>query len=209
MNLVCFSNNTAGGLVCDLLNGNSVEMLGYKTTNQEHSAFKILDTPRIQRTFYLAAWNHKLAQFADSDKWLGTHFHPSVIPNLSAFNKVIAITTESRESKLFRWLRYYHGWFKNNTPNWRETDDLDTIDKIRELAKDVFEPFEPHPQCKNIEFKDIVNGNFIKAENLDLLQFAVWQEANPWLYDTNITWAVKRFNEAEWEITHQQPYKYL
>lgn len=209
MNLVCFSNNTAGGLLCDLLNGNSVEMLGYKTTNQEHSAFKILDTPRVQRILYPAAWKYTVSQFIDSDKWFGTHFHPSVIPNLSEFDRVIAITTESRNSKLFRWLRYYHGWFKNSIPDWQENNDLDSIDKIRELAKDVFETFETHPQCENIEFEDIVNGSYIKSADLDWLQFSVWQQANPWLYTSEETWAVKRFCEAEWELEHNQPYRYI
>jgi len=209
MNLVCFSNNTAGGLLCDLLNGNPISMSGYKTTNQEHSNLKILDTSTVQRTFYPNAWNHRIEKFKGTDKWIGTHYHPSVIPDLNVFSKVIAITTETRASKLYRWLRYYHGWFKNNNPSWIETNTLEAIDQIRELAKDVFDTFESNSHCENIEFADIVNGNYIESAGLDYSQFMQWQQSNPWLYTGEETWAVKRFCEAEWELEHKQPYQYL
>lgn len=209
MNLVCFSNNTAGGLLCDLLNGNKIEMQGYKTTNQEHSKFKVLDTPSVQRTLNVVSWNFRIEQHKNSNSWFGTHCHPSAIPDLSVFNRVIAITTETRESKLYRWLRYYHGWFKSYEPNWQETDELESIDKVRELAKDVFEAFESHPGCENLEFSDIVNGNYVRDNALDVDQFLIWKQANPWLYTDDETWAVKRFNEAEWELTNNLPYRYV
>lgn len=50
MNLVCFSNNTAGGLVCDLLNNKQSMSDGYKIRSKEHNTFKIDDTPSIQLT---------------------------------------------------------------------------------------------------------------------------------------------------------------
>jgi hypothetical protein len=209
MNLVCFSSNTGGGLICDLLNNNPICMSGYKTTNQEHSGLKILDTPTVQRTLHLNAWNYRVEQFKNTDKWFGTHYHPSIIPDLSLFDTVIAITTETRDSKLYRWLRYYHGWFKSHNPEWQESDSLDAIDRVRELSKDVFETFESHPGCVNIEFADIVNGSYIDSANLDRSQFSLWQQANPWLYTSEETWAVKRFCEAEWELEHKQPYRYL
>lgn len=209
MNLVCFSNNTAGGLVCDLLNGYPVKMDGYKTTGVDHSVFKVLDSPTVQRKMHIGAWNHRVKEFSDYTKWMGTHYHPSAIPNLNEFTRVIAITTLTRNSKLYRWLRYYHGWFKNNNPTWGETDDLEDIDKIRELAKNVFDAFEPHPGCENVEFEDIVNGNFVTANQLDIDQFYVWRNHNPWLYQPGDSWAEKRFNEAEWEIKNHTPYQYI
>lgn len=209
MNLVCFSNNTAGGLVCDLFNGDSVKMDGYKTTGVDHSVFKVLDSPTVQRKMHIGAWNHRVKEFGNSNKWMGTHYHPSAIPNLDEFTRVIAITTLTRNSKLYRWLRYYHGWFKNNNPTWEETDDLVSIDKIRELAKNVFDTFEAHPGCENVEFEDIVNGNFVTENNLDIDQFYVWKNHNPWLYQLDNLWAEKRFNEAEWEIENHTSYQYV
>ena len=209
MNLVCFSNNTAGGLVCDLFTGDAVKMDGYKTTGIDHSLFKVLDSPTVQRKMHPVAWEHKVKEFSNSDRWMGTHYHPSIIPNLGNFDKVIAITTTTRTSKLYRWLRYYHGWFKNHNLTWEENDNLLNIDKIRELAKNVFDTFEPHPACENVEFEDIVNGNFIVKNNLNIDHFIIWKTANPWLYSTEETWAVKRFNEAEWELENKKPYKYI
>ena len=56
MNLVCFANNTGGGLVCDLLN-NKFNINSYKTANIEHSKFKIGDTPTVQFLFDIDQWN--------------------------------------------------------------------------------------------------------------------------------------------------------
>jgi hypothetical protein len=209
MNLVCFSNNTAGGLLCNLLNNVPLIMNGYKTTNQEHSQFKISDTPTIQRHIDPYQWQARISQVHHLDKWFGTHCHPSAIPDLRAFDRVIAITTETRSSKLYRWLRYYHGWFKQATPDWQETESLESIDKIRELAKNVFDSFESHTQCENIEFEDIVNGRFVEAAHLNQLQFDIWQHNNEYLYSSSNTWAIKRFEEAEWELANNAKYRYV
>ena len=209
MNLVCFSNNTAGGLVCDLLNNEPINMVGYKTTNRAHSQFKISDTPSVQRQIDPDKWQERIAQVYGSSKWFGTHGHPSAIPDLEVFDRVIAITTETRNSKLYRWLRYYHGWFKNEYPLWQETESLGSIDKIRELAKNVFDTFEQHPRCENVEFEDIVSGKFIKDQVLDQLQFTNWQQHNVYLYSAASMWAIKRFEEAEWEIINNAEYRYV
>lgn len=211
MNLVCFSNNTGGGILCDLLNNKTPSMDGYKCTGAEHSLLKITDSPTISRTVDEPSWNRRLTQLlsrTNQNRWIGTHYHPSAI-SLEPFETVIAITTESRESKLYRWLRYYNGWFKIAESNWQETSNLDQIDKVRCLAKNVFETFESHPQCTNVEFADIVSGEFIYKNNLNKEHFAVWQQHNPWLYSDINTWAVDRFNEAEYEIINQTSFKYL
>jgi hypothetical protein len=207
MNLVCFANNTGGGLVCDLLN-NKFNINSYKTANIEHSKFKIGDTPTVQFLFDIDQWNRIVDNNREFDSWGGTHIHPSVIPDLSIFNRVIAITTHSRNSKLYRFLRYYHGWFCTEHPNWTEDNSLATIDKIRELAKNVFVEFVEHPDCENIEFEHIVNGNFVTNNNLNIEYFTKWKLSNPWLYNIP-EWSAKRFNEAEWELTHKKPYRYV
>jgi hypothetical protein len=209
MKLVCFSNNTAGGLVCDLLNHQQSLFDGYKVDNAEHSLFKLGDTPTVQWHLNHTAWAQLVNKHKNQDKWMGTHAHPTAIPDLSVFQSVIAITTTTRLSKLYRWLRYYHGWFLSETPDWKETGELHQIDKIRELSKNVFEEFTPHPGCINVEFEDIVSGAFVEDNHLNRDHFSAWQSANPWLYCTKKSWAECRFDEAEWELQNNSHYKYI
>jgi len=219
MKLICFSHNTGGGLLCNLFNNYLVfdeedpidyPITPYRVTSWQHREFKLGDDPTVQRIVDIDKWNQKIDKWKDSNNWFSTHAHPSVIPNLSIFDEVIAITTITRDSKLYRWLRHYYGWFKYVEPNWIENNDINNIDKIRCLAYNVFEPFSPYLGCKNIEFEDIVSGKFIQDNNLDLDYFNSWKARNPWLYpiDEN-SWAVKRFNEAEYELLNKVPYKYI
>ena len=208
MNLVCFPNNTAGGLVCDLLN-NTQNLHDSKTTGAEHNAFKFDDdTATVQTQVDVSQWNRRVEQLAHTDLWYATHLHPSCIPDPTVFNNIIAITTTARSSKLHRWLRYYNVWFKNAHPTWTEDDSLGKIDKIRELAKNVFVEFAPCNGCENIEFSDIVSGQFVQNRGLNADYMHRWLTANPWLTDTD-SWATQRFNEAEWELQNHLPYRYL
>jgi hypothetical protein len=209
MKLVCFSNNTAGGLVCDLLNNHTSSMVGYRTDGLYHNAFKIGDVPGVQWTVNPSDWTKAVSRNREMDHWLGTHLHPSGVPDLSIFTDVIAITTCQRQSKIYRWLRYYYGWFQSEHPEWVESDDLADIDKIRELAKNVFEEFTPYHGCTNVEFADIVNGNFTSSQNLDNDHFQNWRNANSFLDYYSDSWAYQRFCEAEWELSNQMPYKYI
>lgn len=209
MKLICFSNNTAGGLLCDLLNNRTSDFNGYSVSSPEHSVFKVGDTPSIQNSIDLVEWNNLVKNYHE-DIWSGTHAHPSCIPDLSIFYKVIVITTETRDSKIYRWLRYYHGWFKTACPDWVESDELEKIDKIRCLAKNVLDSFVSHPVCANIEFADIVSGKYINENKLNVDYFNAWKERNPWLYtETDESWAVKRFIEAEYELANKIPYRYI
>ena len=210
MNLVCFSNNTAGGLICDLLNNVALTHKGYHTTGFAHSMFKIGDTPNIQTTVDIDEWNRRIQLFKSVTFWIGTHCHPIGIPDLSVFEKIICITTVTRQSKLLRWLRYFHGWYKKFNPNFVENDLLPTIDEVRELCKNVFITYEPHTACLNVEFESIVDGSFIKQHNLNQSEFKKWQVQNDFLYQySDHDWAVKRFNEAEYEILNKTPFRYF
>jgi hypothetical protein len=209
MKLVCFSNNTAGGLVCDLLNHRRSNMDSYRTTGSAHSAFKIGDRPDIQWSVDTESWNRQISRVQDLELWMGTHLHPSGIPDPVEFQQIVVITTESRRSRLYRWLRYYHGWFCHHDPDWSESDDLAAIDRIRELAKNVLEPYTPYPGCWNVEFEHIVSGQFVAENNLDDEYYQQWRKANAFLYAPVDSWAVQRFNEAEWEILNQKPYRYI
>lgn len=210
MKLVCFCNNTAGGLVCDLLNGKDSLVTGYKTNGPEHSYLKLGDTSTVQYTVDNSHWDELVNKHKGTNAWVGTHCHPNGIPNIDSFDKILIITTESRESKLYRWLRYYYGWFCHTYPDWYETDELERIDKVRELAKNVFPPFVSFPGGLNVEFADVVAGKFVSDHGLNKEVFSSWKERNPWLTDhVTYKWGVDRFNEAEWELLHQKPFKYV
>lgn len=212
MKLVCFSNNTAGGLVCDLLNNKLPIMIDYKTDSVQHKVFKIDDSPTIITEISdknLLVWNELVKKKKNLNLWYGTHYHPSCI-KLEDFKSVICITTLTEKSKIYRWLRYYHGWFKSEYSNWIEDETIEKIDKIRELSKNVFVEFKPHPNCKNIEFEDIVNGKFVMENNLNQTYFELWKENNQWLYEENLeqSWCVQRFFEAKWELETNQSFRY-
>jgi hypothetical protein len=209
MKLVCFSNNTGGGLVCDLLNKHSSRSSGYKLDSIWHNALKIGDSASIQWSVDRAAWLEKCQRYRHLDKWLGTHVHPSAIPNLDEFSQIVVIATETRTSRLYRWLRYYRGWFCDTFPDWHESDDLASKDRIRELAKNTIQPYPSYHGCWNIEFADVVNGKFVGDNQLNYEYFGHWLQANSFLTDGSSTWASQRFAEAEWELHHKTPFKYI
>ena len=210
MNLICFSNNTAGGLLCDLLNGNRVQLEDYKTIGHAHSLMKIGDSPDIQTSIDHNEWNKRIGLYKNYTFWAGTHCHPIGIPDLSVFDQIICITTEHRQSKLLRWLRYFQGWYKHTHPDFQENDSLETIDKIRELCKNVMISYNAHPTCINVEFYKIVNGDFVRELGLNEKEFKKWQDKNHFLYTHSVNdWAVKRFNEAEYEVVNQTSFRYF
>ena len=182
MNLICFANFTAGGLLCDLLNNTTSKINGINLkTNLAHSFLKINDNGRVCRTFNKDFWDKRLngnkilllvTETLNKDLssfYVGTHSHPSCIPSeyLNKFNKVISITTETQESKFFRYVRMCHG-LKDTVPEHN--------------VYNVIESFESSANCINIEFKDIVNGKYILENNLNYEYYKIWREANPFLY---------------------------
>lgn len=211
MKLVCFSNNTAGGLVCNLLNKQKIIFNGYKTKNQEHNLLKFEDTPTICNSIDdKKLWYDITNKYKVTDLWYGTHVHPSGIPNINDYEEILTITTQTEKSKLYRWLRYYYGWYYTETVNWREDDTLEKIDKIRELSKNVFVEFKPYNNLNYVEFEEIVNGNFVKNNGLDQVEFANWKSANNFLYDSCLNnWGTKRFYEAQYELRTNKPFKYI
>jgi len=186
MNLVCFPNFTAGGLVCDLLNNTVNQFEGITLQNNlAHHLLKSGDNGKVFRTFDSAFWDKEIELFKKekhpyseeaigrdlSNFYVGTHCHPSCIPDnyFSQFNKVISITTERTESKLFRYIRMCYGLKQQyNLPEHN--------------ARLVVESFEQDSRCSNIEFNDIVNGKFVTDYNLNLIHFEQWKNLNNFLY---------------------------
>lgn len=211
MKLICFPNNTAGGLICNLFNKKQPIFVGYKTVNNEHNIFKFEDTPTICNNITdKQLWFEVTKKYKDTNVWYGTHVHPIAIPNLQDFDDVLLITTQTEKSKLYRWLRYYYGWFYSSMPNWVEDNSLEKIDKIRELCKNVFVGFSPFDAYKFVEFEDIVSGKFIKENNLNSDQYHTWCENNKFLYtSSDTTWATQRFYEAKFELETGKSFAYV
>lgn len=179
MKLICFPNFAAGGLVCELLNPIDTEDLTDGITfkkNIHHNLMKIGDNGKVFRDFDEAAWHKCLTRLRGIPKlakmWTGTHCHPTAIPEkyFKEFEQVIAITTETRLSKYYRFLRYCHDHVigKEFPP--------------KTIAHFVIESFESDPRCINVEFEHIVDGSWVKEMNLDYDKYLLWREINSFLY---------------------------
>lgn len=198
MNLVCFANHTAGGLLCDLLNDTRSQIdapILYK--NIEHHVFTFKNNARVCRYFDEATWTQREKRIIDSSKdiWYGTHIHPSSIPEsyFNKFNKVIAITTVTKRSKFYRFLRCYYlndmAFTVNSIINSPKKDP----EQIAELIK---ETFEPDHRCINIEFEDIVDGKYVSENNLNMDQLNIWKNHNNFLFSNIDPTLVEVFNKV-------------
>ena len=186
MKLVCFPNYTGGALVCDLLNNKTSPFRGSVIASIDHSVFKIGDKGfGVLRECDQAIWSTKVNKFKDFTSWFGTHCHPSII-KLNDFDEIISITTESEQSKWYRFLRAYYIYFEGHINN---------IEMLDGLIERIFDEFESHPECKNIEFEDIVNGKFVEEYNLNIEHFNEWKGLNSWLYSESDPLLVKHFNK--------------
>ena len=177
MNLVCFSSLTSGALVCNLLNETFIEINSPIVKSKEHMFFKTGDTwCKTYREYNKIQWEKKLilGNVRHTNKWLGTHCHPSVIECLLTFANKIAITTTTELSKYYRFLRAYHLLPGNDTAQLNV--------HLNGIIDCMIDDFEPHTECTNIEFSDIVDGTFVKNFNLNVDYFNTWKEHNIFLY---------------------------
>ena len=193
-NVVCFPDFGLGGIICTILNQSQIqfhnERLPGSTKNYEHNALKGVDN-----------WNQTIEQL-EPDRWYGTHAEYGNFPT-DKIGNVIQITTEQVHSRFIIFLRAY----RFLQPDWEETDDLDSIDPIRELAKQYAIPYviNKKPGCFCVELCDLCYNPKILFE--DLSTWNTWAEKNSYIYQPN-TWVTNRFNEALWETTHGKPYQY-
>lgn len=213
MKLICFPHYTAGGLLCDILE-NKFSTVGAHggIDSGSHALAKLGDSESIFDKFDAEQFNLRLLEYQHSEKVVGSHCWPGGL-DLSTADQVILITTETSRSKIYRWLRAWHLLF-SKTDAVKCLAGQDLIDKQRELAKNYIAPFRAIPDATNVEFADIVEttNEFYKVTK-DLVtehHMQRWQQINYFLYDTNL-WSnelVKRYYEAEFEITHGRSYQY-
>ena len=243
MNLICYDSHMAGGLMCDLLSNTSMDRvasskkrveLPYAIYNREHNMLKgvrLDPTIRVKdrilsknpyvdisngvfnNEMYLACIRELKYLNKPIDTWVGTHWHPTVIPDdILTSNKVIVITTERYASRLLLFIRLVHGIIKigKGIPPWDRSyryisaDITEAIlsagfninnlldesimfdlfpDQLRSLQIQSNHIWKSHSLCQNVEFEDIVNGNFVRDNNLNIEVFNYWKSINPFLYE--------------------------
>jgi len=215
-NIICFPHYTAGGLLCDILSSTYSEIGTHGGINSvQHALGKIGDADTIFDNYDPAELLSILAKTkVAKDCWIGTHCWPGPL-DISQFNQIIAITTTTHRSKLYRWIRAYYHYYKKSEP-WLSVSGLERIDKERETAKNYIKPFLPTvgPNVINIEFAEIVDEalqfNNLVAKYSTSAHMTRWKEVNSFLYDSNLWNSVpaKRFYEAELEINSDQRYIY-
>lgn len=223
MKLVCFANQTGGGLICNLLN--KVELSRYNKyhiLSSRHGIFKIGDTGGVHRIFDEEAWliqldilNEMFSNnlIASSDMYFGTHCHPSCIPEkyLNMFDEIIAITTETTNSKLLRFVRIYNGIIKILGGSWDGPPDgyiiqddsfyfTKKVDEIKKWCYRALDEFESNSNCTNIEFEDIINGKFVNDNQLNTNIFKIWKEKNSFMYDPIPPFLLNMFSKTAKEI---------
>jgi hypothetical protein len=222
--------------MCDLMNNTPLEdvisnskRLGpethstYRINNREHNMLKgfmriksgYIDVSNgaFSKYIYSRAIDELRSNNQSLDTWVGSHWHPTVIPDsILTTNKVIVITNERYASRLLLFIRLVNGIIKlgKGRSPWDTELGVQINDEIKQailaggfdlndplddsLMFDLFPDYlrslqiranniwRPHPLCQNVEFEDIVNGNFVRDNNLNIEVFNYWKSINSFLY---------------------------
>jgi len=207
MNIVCYAGCCAGALMCDLLNDEQgvIHQLGFiKTKKSEElkpGPFVLGDRTSSfhnlalnDQTTWLGTVNH-MKGWHTKDIWFGTHLNPYTIPNITDFEKVVNITTVTKKSHWFKFLRAYH----LPTVKFFNPESDISVEHLQAIMKTMInDRFLPHDYCTNVEFEDIVSGSFVSDNNLNTEHFEKWKQTNPWLYGTDYIKERNAFDEV-WE----------
>lgn len=213
MKLLCFPHYTAGGLLCDILENKFSPIMNNGGINSmSHSYGKIGDSESIFTEFDIHKFSCLLKTHKDHNVIVGTHCWPGAL-DLSICEQVILITTETTKSKIYRWLRAWN-WYFSKQDHIKYLTGMELVDKQRETAKNYLKAFSAIPQYYNLEFSDIVETTaefYNLVDGIEIKQHMDrWKSLNSFLYDFNM-WdnnLVKRYHEAEFELTHGKHYKY-
>ncbi len=179
MNLLCFAGLTAGALVCNLLNKKYHKIDSAEVRSVEHNYLKESREQGCEPylKFNESFWNKKIEFISAScNMYYGTHCHPSVVKCLGKFENVINICITTKQSKFYRYLRYFY-LRDYESVKVKNTKNLFGTGK---LISDI--DFIPNETCTNIEFENIVNGKFVDEYNLNKEYFNIWKLYNSFLY---------------------------
>jgi len=213
-------------------NESNEQQATYNINNREHGMLKgmmkiksrYIDVSNgvFSKYLYSQAIDELRSNNKSPDTWVGSHWHPTVIPaSILTTSKVIVITNERYASRLLLFIRLVYGIIKlgKGRPPWRieigeqindevkqailaggfdlndPLDDSIMFDLFRDKLDYFLRHFEnkveetsanniwrPHPLCQNVEFEDIVNGNFVRDNNLNIEVFNYWKSINSFLY---------------------------
>jgi len=202
--------------LCDILSKTYSNLGKNGGINSIHHAMgKISDADTVFDNYDPKELLSELAKITiDKNCWIGSHCWPGLL-DISQFNQIIAITTTTHRSKLYRWIRAYYHYYEKSEP-WLAVSGLERIDKERETAKNYIKPFLPvvGPNVINIEFAEIVDNstqfNNLIANYTASKHMERWKEVNSFLYNSELwnSTPVNRFYEAEVEVNLNQQYIY-
>lgn len=214
MNLICFPHYTCGGLLCDILSNkmSPLDPVRNAINSFEHSIGKIGDSDSVFENFDPTDFFKQISDIDnDSNTYIGTHCWPGNL-DISRFDKVICVTTETWRSRVYRWARVFYHYYIPSEP-WQLVG-LDLIDKQRETAKNYIQPFRSVSGAINIEFSDVVDNTLVFRQLINGCEFeqslSRWQKINNFLYQHDFWSSVplQRYHEAEYEINLNQRYVY-
>ena len=191
-NIVIATDFAAGGIVTTILNNEEIKW-----------------QPRLEGSVTSRGHEHELLKYnikknlnlCRPGRWYSTH--DENIP-LEKFDQRIIITTKSYESRYIIFQRCH----KFMNPDWVENTTMESIDKLRELAKEYAIPriTKAREDTVCVELIDLLHERHTLFDT-DNPTWLIWKKANNYLYTKN-AWLEKRYDEAVWEIENKQYYKY-
>jgi hypothetical protein len=179
-----------------------------------HSLGKIGDSDSIFDNYDVDAFMNQISKLKESDAWIATHCHPSILP-LDQFKEIINITTTTYRSKIYRWARCFYHYYSGS--EFWQLQEQDLVDKRRETAKNYLKASNPvyNSNVINLEFSEVVEStmNFLTVVNANSIELHInrWKKINYFLYDANF-WTsvpVQNFHQAELEVNLQTHYRYV
>lgn len=214
INLVCYPHYTAGALLCDILNTTMSDLDdrgGIHNPMSSQGKIMDVDSDSVLTEFDGTEFVRQIHLLdLPPDTWIGTHHWPGAF-DISAFDRIICLTTATARSQQYRWLRAYNHWF---SPQWRNLSGMDLVDKMRETAKNYVLPYAPVAGTICLEFSDIVENTAGFRSVCSAREYhrslQRWQQTNAFLYREDI-WnspEILAWHQAQHEIALGQPYQY-
>lgn len=190
MKIVCVGFYCAGGLICDLLNG---EASPFETSVIQNRFNNILKkTPDNTQHLHLVLPTHleewkKLTSSMVVKEWtkgkaFGHHQPIFLIPNLDIFEEVYNITTTTMKSRWYRFLRHY--WIEINGQKMMKESAMNNIKNSINIIK-YDESWETVEELNvvNIEFEDVVSGKWCEEIGGNMDHMATWRRKNKFILD--------------------------
>lgn len=132
--------------------------------------------------------------------WVGTHHWPGLL-DLTRYDRVILVTTETVKSRLYRWARARKSYYLQSSDWINDPSEV----KQRATAKQYLKSFKSvlAPNTVNIEFSTIVDQRSVFLDQLRGLGATDYQRhLDRWMANNDLTLdttSVGIYYDAEWE----------